>query len=109
LSNEKNSSNSQQETVTMSTEDPQKVEDLQNQLEAKEKEIENIKEKTITTIQKIKAEAQSQSNIQTDLTSNIRKQRTFAGNYKNGYADGEVEKEKQKILAARKKAKAGTS
>lgn len=108
MSNEQNNSNSKQETVTVSTEDPQKIEELQKQLEAKNKEIENIKEKTISVIQKIKAEAKQESSIQTDLTKKIIKQNTFGGKYKNGYADGTVEKEKKKILAERKKAKAGT-
>jgi len=85
----------QQKTITISTEDPQKIEDLQKELQEKTQELEKVKK-------------QAESNIKTDLTSNIRKQNTFGGNYKNGYADGTVEKVKQKILAERKKAKAGT-
>jgi len=106
LSDKKNTSNSKQETVTIPKEDPQKIEDLQKQLAEKENEIKNIKKKAIAVIQIIKAEAQSQSNIQTDLTRNIIKQNTFGGNYKNGYADGTVKKEKKRILAETKKAKA---
>jgi len=107
LSNEKNTSNSAQETVTITTEDPKKIKKLEKQLEAKNEEIEIIKEKTITAIKKIKAEA-SQSNIETDLTKKIIKQNTFKHNYRNGYADGTVKKLKAKILADKKKAKAGT-
>ena len=108
MSNEGNNSNSQQETVTISTQDPQKIEELEKQLKEKDNEIKTIKEKTISVIQKIKKEANAESNIQTDLTKNIRKQNTFSGQYKNGYADGTIEKEKKKILTERKKAKAGT-
>jgi len=107
LSDEKNTSNSKQETVTVSTEDPKKIEELEKLLEAKTNEVEEIKEKTIEAIQRIKKEAQAESNIKTDLTKKIIKQNTFKHNFRNGYADGTVEKEKKKILAERKKAKVG--
>lgn len=94
MPDDKNNSNSQ-ETITVSPEDPQKIKDLQNQLQEKTKELEKVKK-------------QAESNIKTDLTTNIRKQNTFGGKFKNGYADGTVEEAKKKILAERKKAKAGT-
>jgi len=95
LSHEKNTSNSKQETVTISTEDPQKVKELQKELKEKTQELEKVKK-------------QAESNIKTDLTSNIRKQNTFGEKYRNGYADGTVEEAKKKILEERRKAKAGT-
>ena len=107
MPNEKNNSNSQ-ETVTVSTENPKKIEDLQKQLEAKEQEIQTIKEKTIEAIKRIKQEVRNEEEVKTDLTKKVIKQNTFKHNYRNGYADGTVEKEKKKILAERKKAKAGT-
>lgn len=94
MPNDENDSNSQ-ETVTVSTKDPQKIKELQKELKEKTKELEKVKK-------------QAASNIKTDLTSNIRKQDTFGAKYRNGYEDGTVEEAKKKILAERKKAKAGT-
>lgn len=108
MSNEQNTSNSKQETVAISSEDPKKIEDLQKQLAEKENEIKEIKEKTIAAIQKIKTEARAESNIQTDLTKKVIKQNTFKHNFRNGYANGTVKKEKQRILAERRKAKVAT-
>ena len=96
MSNEPNSSKSQQEAITISTEDPKRIEKLEKELQEKDQEIEEIKK-------------QAESNIKTDLTKGVIKQNTFKHNYRNGYADGTVEKLKKKILADRKKAKAGTS
>ena len=107
MSNSQKTNNSQ-ETVTISKEDAQKVEGLQKQLEAKNKEIETIKQKTTEAIIKIKQEARSEADIKTDLTKKIIKQNTFKHNYRDGYADGTVKEAKKKILAERKKAKAGT-
>lgn len=93
MANEKNNSSSQ-ETVTVSTEDPQKIQELERKLEQKNQEIEQIKK-------------QAESNVKTDLTKGVVKQNTFKANYRNGYSDGTVEEEKKKILAERKRAKAG--
>jgi len=78
LSDVKNISNSNQETVTMHSNNPQKAQ---------------VK--------------QAEQNIKTDLTKGVIKQNTFKHNYRNGYADGTVKEEKKKILAERKKAKVG--
>lgn len=107
MSDEKNTSSSKQETVSVSSEDPQKIEDLQKQLQVKDNEIKQIKEKTIEAIQRIKQEARNEADVKTDLTKKVIKQNTFKHNFRNGYADGTVEKLKKKILADRKKAKTG--
>jgi len=115
LSDEKNTSNSKQETITISTDDPKKIKELEKQLAEKEqqvkdseKQVQEIKQKTIEAIKKIKQEARNEENVRTDLTKKVIKQNTFKHSYRNGYADGTVEEEKKKILAERKKAKAGT-
>jgi len=114
LSNETNTSNSKQETVELSTDDPQRIEELEKQLAEKEqqiklseKEVLEIKQKTNEAIKRIKQEVQNEANVKTDLTKKVIKQNTFKHNYRNGYADGTVKREKKKILLARKKAKAG--
>ncbi|MEE8383906.1 MAG: hypothetical protein V3R39_03070 [Nitrosopumilus sp.] len=70
------------------TEDPQKIKDLQNQLAQKSEQIKNLKEKNSD-----------------DIAPGIRKQRTFEGNFRNGYSDGTVEKEREKIRAKERLAK----
>jgi len=89
LSDEKHTSKSNPETVTISTGDLKKIEELQKELQSKTKELEA-------------------SRIKTNLTANIIKQNTFGASYKNGYEDGTVKEAKKKILAERNKAKAGT-
>lgn len=93
MGNEKNNS-SQQETVTIPAADPQKIKELERKLEEKNQEIDKIKK-------------QAESNIKTDLTKGVINQNTFKHNFKNGYADGTVAEQKKKILADRKKARAG--
>lgn len=104
MGNESTENNSQ-ETITVSTEDPQRIKELEAKLEAKEQEVKDIKEKTITAIKKIKEE--NKPEIKTNLTANIIKQNTFQHKFRNGYADGKVAEEKKKILAERRQAKAG--
>ena len=108
MSNEQNNSKSQQETITISTEDPKRIEELEKQLAEKEQQVKEIEQKTNEAIKRIKQEIRNEADVKTDLTKKIIKQNTFKHNYRNGYADGTVEKEKKKILADRKKAKAGT-
>jgi len=90
LSDETTTSKSNQETVTISTGDIKKIEELQKELQSKTKELEA-------------------SRIKTNLTANIIKQDTFGASYKNGYEDGTVKEAKKKLLAERKQAKVGTT
>ncbi len=96
--------NSSQETVTISPEVAKKIEDLQEKLAVKEQEIKTVKEKTIDVIKKIKAEAKSESEIQTNLPARIIKQNTFKGQFHNGYADGTVEKARKELRKTQRKA-----
>ncbi len=96
-----NNKNDSQETVTVSTNDPQKIEELQTKLAEKDKEIQEIKEKTITAIKKIKEDS---NEIKTDLRANIIKQNTFKQSFRNGYADGTVEEATKKLNAESRKA-----
>ena len=47
---------SSQETITSTTENPQKIKELEGKLKSKEQEVKNIKEKTIAAKKKIKKE-----------------------------------------------------
>jgi len=100
---DKDNENSSQESITVSTEDPQKIKDLEAKLAAKDQEIQIVKEKTIAAIKKIKEEAKSESEIQTNLPARIIKQRTFKGNFHNGYADGTVEKATKELRKTQRK------
>lgn len=102
MANDKNDSNTTQDTVTVSTEDPT-IQELQKELKAKKEELETIKKQTANTIKELK----DKSEIKTNLEAKIIKQDTFAVSFKNGYADGTVAEAKKKILAERAKAKAG--
>jgi len=111
LSDSKNTSNSQE---TVITEDPKRIAELEKQLAEKEQIIKNsqneakgLKERTIEAFKRLKQQSKNEAEVKTDLTKKVIKQNTFKHNYRNGYADGTVEKEKKKILAERKKAKAG--
>ena len=95
---------STQETVTVSTEDPTKNQELEEKLAAKDQEVKEIKEKTIAAIKKIKAETKSESEIQTNLPARIIKQSTFKGNFHNGYADGTVKKATEELRKTQRKA-----
>jgi len=71
---------------------------------AKNKEIEIIKEKTSTAIKKIKEEANNPTPThKTDLVKGVIEQNTYKGNFRNGYSNGTVEKEKRKIRDQQKK------
>jgi len=108
LPDESNASKSQQQTVTISTDDSKRIEELEKQLAEKGQQVKEIEQKTNEAIKRIKQEIRNEADVKTDLTKKVIKQNTFKHNYRNGYADGTVEKEKKKILADRKKAKAGT-
>jgi len=99
--------NSSQKTVIIPTEDPKKIQELEAKLAAKDQEVQEIKEKTITAIKKIKAESKSESEIQTNLPARIIKQSTFKVNFHNGYADGTVEKATKELRKTQRQATIG--
>ena len=115
MSDVKNTSNnSEQETVS---EDPKRIKEpeqqldaktkeLDGKLEAKNKEIESIKEQTGKMIGDIIQNQQQPETAEPDPLV-IRNQRTFKGSFKNGYADGTVEEAKKKLISDAKRAKAG--
>jgi len=94
LSDSKNTSSSQQETVTITT-DPKKITELEGKLAKKDQEIQEIKQKT------------SESEIVTNLPARIIKQDTFGNNFHNGYADGTVKKATKELRATQRKASVG--
>jgi len=93
LSDGKNTSRSQQETVTK--ENPKKITELEAKLAKKDQEIQEIKQKT------------SESEIVTNLPARIIKQNTFGGHFHNGYADGTVKKATKELRATQRKASVG--
>jgi len=95
LSDEKNTSNSKQETVTISTEDPKRIKNLEAKLAKKDQEIQEIKQK------------KSESEIVTNLPARIIKQNTFRHNFHNGYSDGTVKKAREELRATQRKASVG--
>ena len=101
MSDGKNTSRSQQETVTK--ENPKKIENFEAKLAKKDQEIKEIKQKTSDAIKKIKAE----SKIVTNLPARIIKQNTFGGHFHNGYADGTVKKATKELRATQRKASVG--
>ena len=107
------SKNTSQETVTISTEDANTIKNLKDQLNSKNKEIQEIKVKTSDAIKKIKEESKkseqktSKSEIVTNLPARIIKQDTFGNNFHNGYADGTVKKATKELRATQRKASVG--
>ena len=95
MSDSKNTSSSQQETVTITTEDPKRITELEGKLAKKDQEIQKIKQKT------------SESEIVTNLPARIIKQNTFGNNFHNGYADGTVKKATKELRATQRKASVG--
>lgn len=93
MSDGKNTSRSQQETVTK--ENPKKITELEAKLAKKDQEIKEIKQKT------------SESEIVTNLPARIIKQNTFGGHFHNGYADGTVKKATKELRATQRKASVG--
>jgi len=105
LSDGKNTSRSQQETVIK--ENPKKIENLEAKLAKKDQEIQEIKQKTSDAIKRVKEESKSESEIVTNLPARIIKQNTFKHNYRNGYADGTVKKATEELRATLRKASVG--
>ena len=95
MSDNKNTSSSHQETVTITTEDPKRITELEANLAKKDQEIKEIKQKT------------SESKIVTNLPARIIKQNTFGGHFHNGYADGTVKKATKELRATQRKASVG--
>jgi len=102
LANDGNNSKNIQETVTVSKDDSE-IKELQKQLKEKTEALEATKKQAEKTIKDLK----EKSEIKTNLEAGVIKQDTFGASYKNGYADGTVREAKKKIIAERKKAKAG--
>ena len=90
MSDSKNTSTSQQETVTK--EDPKRITELEAKLAKKDQEIKQKK---------------SESEIVTNLPARIIKQDTFGNNFHNGYADGTVKKATKELRATQRKASVG--
>ena len=95
MSDGKNTSRSQQETITITTKDPKRITELEAKLAKKDQEIQEIKQKT------------SESKIVTNLPARIIKQNTFGGHFHNGYADGTVKKATKELRATQRKASVG--
>ena len=95
MSDNKNTSSSHQETVTITTEDPKRITELEANLAKKDQEIKEIKQKT------------SESKIVTNLPARIIKQNTFGGHFHNGYADGTVKKATKELRDTQRKASVG--
>lgn len=93
MSDSKNTSSSQQETVTK--ENPKRITELEAKLAKKDQEIQKIKQK------------KSESEIVTNLPARIIKQDTFGNNFHNGYADGTVKKATKELRATQRKASVG--
>lgn len=93
MSDSKNTSTSQQETVIK--EDPKRIIELETKLAKKDQEIQKIKQK------------KSESEIVTNLPARIIKQDTFGNNFHNGYADGTVKKATKELRATQRKASVG--
>ncbi len=93
MSDSKNTSTSQQETVTK--ENPKRIIELEAKLAKKDQEIKEIKQK------------KSESEIVTNLPARIIKQDTFGNNFHNGYADGTVKKATKELRATQRKASVG--
>jgi len=96
--------NSSQQNNKNSTEDTQKIKELEAKLAAKNQEVQSIKDKTIADIKKIKEDAKSEAEIQTNLPARIIKQDTFGNNFHNGYADGKVKKATDELRKTLRKA-----
>lgn len=105
MSDSKNTSSSQQETVTITT-DPKKITELEGKLAKKDQEIQEIKQKTSDAIKRIKKESKTPE-IVTNLPARIIKQNTFGGHFHNGYADGTVKKATKELRATQRKASVG--
>lgn len=87
------------------------IAELEKQNEAKDKQIEEISEKTSKAIVEIKNEYENKSNGKNsdDIAPGIRKTKTFsAPGYKNGYTDGTVKAKLKELREAQAKAKRGT-
>ena len=95
MSDGKNTSRSQQETITITTKDPKRITELEAKLAKKDQEMKEIKQKT------------SESEIVTNLPARIIKQNTFGGHFHNGYADGTVKKATKELRATQRKASVG--
>jgi len=106
LSDSKNTSTSDQETITITT-DPKKITELEAKLAKKDQQIQEIKQKTSDAIKRAKEESKSESEIVTNLPARIIKQNTFGNNFHNGYADGTVEKATKELRATKRKASVG--
>jgi len=106
LSDSKNTSSSQQETITITT-DPKKITELETKLAKKDQEIQEIKQKTSDAIKRVKEESKSKPEIVTNLPARIIKQNTFGGHFHNGYADGTVKKATKELRATQRKASVG--
>ena len=114
MSDDKNSQNtSNQETVTVTTEDPKKIEELEKQLAEKDAVIEDIKKKTNAEINEIKEKtdkiikeiikkveipASMKGKNSDDIAPGIRKTYTFEGGYRNAY---ETKAYKEKLAKAK--------
>ena len=77
---EQNTSESEQEVI-LSTEDAEKVKDLEKELEEKNAKIENL---------------EKSSKNSDDIAPGIRKTYEFGGRYRNAYEDGSYKKVKEK-------------
>lgn len=106
MSDSKNTSSSQQETVTITKEVPKKITELEGKLAKKDQEIQEIKQKTSDAIKRIKEESKTPE-IVTNLPARIIKQNTFGGHFHNGYADGTVKKATKELRATQRKASVG--
>lgn len=106
MSDAKNTSSSHQETVTITTEDPKRITEFEAKLAKKDKEIQEIKQKTSDAIKRIKIESKTPE-IVTNLPARIIKQNTFGSNFHNGYADGTVKKATKELRATQRKATVG--
>lgn len=102
MSDETNTSNSKQKTVILSTDDPEKIKELEKQLAEKDKQIKESKKQVKEIKQK-----KSESEIVTNLPARIIKQNTFGGHFHNGYADGTVKKATKELRATQRKASVG--
>lgn len=110
--NRNNSPSNQTETVTISSDDPQKVKDLQKMVDQKQAELNELKKTSGIEISNLKKENQKKENQkkgddakpQEEKPQKVKKENigtrnnvVYGPGYRNGYADGTFKKEFEKL------------
>lgn len=115
--NENNSSSNKSETVTISSDDPQKIKDLEKQLKEKQAELNEEKKNAGIEISKLKKETQlkeAEAKLEAGKKLEAKKENLGTRNsvqhgsgYHNAYANGTYKKELEKLKKEKELAKRG--